>query len=202
MLKATGVLSTSESVKGIIVNPRGVEVPDHVPVLDSHDVRNGCLGYLEKTWVEAFDDDPALMGDLVFTGRAGRRAYEMIERGSLNGVSCSFQIENVAIFDADGDELSAEEAVERGPDDPDLIVIAQRTILREISVTAMPADAGAFVRACSLEAVAWQMIRDGEETLHRILRQDRHGIGDVGNMWQRIMADRKLVHYGAPESIE
>jgi phage head maturation protease len=141
------------------------------------------------------------MGDLVFTGRAGRRAYERIERGSLNGVSCSFQIENVAIFDADGGELSAEETVERGPDDPDLIVIAQRTILLEVSLCAMPADRGAIVRACSLEAMAWQIIREGEETLHRILRPDRHGVGDVGNMWQRILADRKLVHYGTPGEI-
>ena len=50
--------------------------------------------------------------------------------------------------------------------------------------------------------MAWQVIRDGEETLQRILHQDRHGIGDVGNLWQRIMADRKLIHYGAPELIE
>jgi hypothetical protein len=81
-------------------------------------------------------------------------------------------------------------------------VIAQRTILQEVSLTAMPADCGAIVRACSLEAMAWQVIRDGEETLQRILHQDRHGIGDVGNLWQRIMADRKLIHYGAPELIE
>ena len=78
MMKATGILSTSEPVKGIIVNPHGVEVAGDVPILDCHNVRDGCLGHLGKTWVEAFDDDPALMGDLVFTGRAGRRAYEMM----------------------------------------------------------------------------------------------------------------------------
>jgi hypothetical protein len=98
MMKATGILSTSEPVKGIIVNPHGVEVAGDVPILDSHNVRNGCLGHLGKTWVEAFDDDPALMGDLVSTGRAGRRAYEMMRlakgllRNNLvtfSGASCS-----------------------------------------------------------------------------------------------------------------
>jgi hypothetical protein len=95
-----------------------------------------------------------------------------------------------------------EEAIERGPEDPGLVVIAQRTILMEVSVTAMPADRNACVRACSPEGIAWQIIHDGEEKLDRILRPDRHGVGDDGNMWQRVLADRKLVHYGAPESIE
>ena len=30
MLKVVGVLNTGEPVKGIIVNPHGVEVPEHV----------------------------------------------------------------------------------------------------------------------------------------------------------------------------
>jgi hypothetical protein len=100
-MKAVGVLNTGEPVKGIIVNPHGVEVPEHVPILDSHNIANGGLGHVERTWTE----DDSLMGELVFTGARGARAYRQIERGELAGCSCGFRIENVAIFDADGDVL-------------------------------------------------------------------------------------------------
>ena len=85
MLKAMGILSTSEPVKGIIVNRHGVEIGPDIPVLDSHRVANGVLGHLERAWIE---DDSSLWGELIFTGRAGRRVYELIERGPLSGVSC------------------------------------------------------------------------------------------------------------------
>jgi phage head maturation protease len=202
MLKAVGVLSTSEPVKGFIVNAHGVEVPEDVPILDSHDVRNGCLGYLERAWVEG----DSLMGSLVFNGRAGRRVYELIERGSLNGVSCSFQIENVAIFDIDGDEVDVEKAVERGHDDPDLILIAQRTTLREVSITAVPADPGAFVRAIGIDAEAWRMIRQGEAELDRILRSDGVVIADNkrarnGSIYRPTIVMPPDIQFGEPESI-
>jgi hypothetical protein len=70
MLKVVGVLNTGEPVKGIIVNPHGVEVPEHVPILDSHNIANGGLGHVERTWTE----DDSLMGELVFTGARGARA--------------------------------------------------------------------------------------------------------------------------------
>jgi hypothetical protein len=123
MLKAMGILSTSEPVKGIIVNPHGVEIGPDIPVLDSHRVANGVLGHLERAWIE---DDSSLWGELIFTGRAGRRVYELIERDSLSGVSCRFETLCVAICDVDGDALDVEEALEWGPDDPDLVCIAQR----------------------------------------------------------------------------
>ena len=45
------------------------------------------------------------------------------------------------------------------------------------------------------------MIRDGEEKLQRILHPGSDG-DDDGNFYRRILADRKLVHYGAPERFE
>jgi HK97 family phage prohead protease len=174
MLKAVGILSTSAPLKGIVVDLRGVEVGEHIPVLDSHDFRNGCLGHLARAWV----DDGALWGELQFTGHSGRRAYRAIERGSLNGVSCGFRIESVAICDSDGDEISVEEALERGPDDPDLTVIATHTTLREVSITSVPADRNACVRACSIDGAAWACIRDGERALDRILRPPEYDRDD------------------------
>jgi hypothetical protein len=202
MLKAVATLSTSATVRGIVVDPHGIEVPDLVPILDSHNVRNGCLGHLERAWVE----NDSLMGDLVFTGSAGRRAYDLIERGSLNGVSCSFQIENVAIFDIDGDEVDVEEAVKRGHADPDLILIAQRSILREVSITAMPADPGAFVRAIGIDAEAWRMIRQGEAELDRILRSDGVVIADNkrarnGSIYRPTIVMPPDIQIGEPEPI-
>jgi hypothetical protein len=174
MLKVVGVLNTGEPVKGIIVDPAGIEVGPDIPILDSHNVANGCLGHLERAWVE----NDSLMGELQFTGRDGRRVFRAIERGSISGVSCRFDISHIAIRDVNGDKVRIEEAIERGADDPDLVVIAQRTILREVSVTAMPAYRNACVRACSVEGIAWQVIRDGERMLDRILRPDRYGVGN------------------------
>jgi hypothetical protein len=206
MLKPIGVLSTCEPVKGIIVNPHGVEVPENVPVLDCHSIRNGCLGHLERAWVE----DDLLMGELIFTGARGARAYQQIERGEVGGCSCSLKIDSVAIFDADGTPLDVEEAIER-QDDPALVVIAQRTVLREVSITATPADKNAFVRAVGLNAEAWRMIRQGEAELQRILHSDEPGIfgndgddedGDDGMvtlsefMKARLRDNRRNVFYG------
>jgi hypothetical protein len=203
MLRATGILSTSAPINGVIVNPNGVQIPEHVPILDSHNVRNGCLGFLAGTSVEKDDDDaPALMGELVFTGVRGRRVFGLIERGAISGaVSCRFQTVHFEILDANGNELSAEEAVERGHDDPDLIVIAQRSILTEVSITATPADPGARVRCLGLRAQMWAAIRHGEAELRRILDRDTGDDADTGDMYQRFLADQRLVKYGAPEPI-
>jgi hypothetical protein len=69
MLKAVGVLSTATMVKGIIVDPRSIDLASvrngEVPILDSHDILNPCLGYLESAWVDESDSlDPLLMGTL------------------------------------------------------------------------------------------------------------------------------------------
>jgi hypothetical protein len=79
MLKAVGVLSTAAMVKGIIVNPLGIDLASvrngEIPILDSHNVRNPCLGYLKNAWLAESDSDPVLMGTLMFSdNHAGRRA--------------------------------------------------------------------------------------------------------------------------------
>ena len=61
-MKAVGVLNTGEPVKGIIVNPHGVEVPEHVPILDFYNIANGGLGHVERTWTN---------GGRFLDGRAG-----------------------------------------------------------------------------------------------------------------------------------
>ena len=65
MMRAVGVLATAAIVQGIIVVPAGVVVPDAVPVLDSHNLANGCLGHVERAWPA----DGILLGEMVFTGR-------------------------------------------------------------------------------------------------------------------------------------
>ena len=111
---------------------------------------------------------------------------------------------NFAIRDADGGKVYIEDALERGPDDPDLIVIAQRTILREVSVTAMPADRNACVRAIGIDAEAWRMIRQGEATLRRILHPeyDRDDDDDDELMRRVLVPGRETILYGAPELLD
>jgi hypothetical protein len=190
MLKAVGILSTSANVKGLVVDPGGVEVPDHVPVLDSHNVANGCLGHLARTWVAG----DSLWGDLVFTGRAGRWCYERVERQELTGCSCRFKIGNVTVRDADGSVLDIEEALAR-QDDPGLFFVAESSTLQEVSVTAMPSDPGATIRACSETAAAWAVIRDGEARLRRLLDRDRND----GGLRRVVVPNRETILHGAPE---
>jgi hypothetical protein len=123
----------------------------------------------------------------------------MIEREELTGCSCRFDIKSITVHDADGTMLDTETAPER-QDDPGLFFIAQRTTLQEISLTAMPSDPPAMVRACSVDAVCWAAIHDGEERLQRILRPDRHSDDDLYR--RDALADRERVHYGAPEPLQ
>src|SRR6266481_5946840 len=96
MMRAIATLTTLTEVKGVVINPHGIEVGDDIPILDCHSLKNRCLGHLESAWVE----DNSLKAELVFTGTAGRRVYRMIERGELNGVSCGLKTVSVAILDA------------------------------------------------------------------------------------------------------
>jgi hypothetical protein len=139
------------------------------------------------------------MGVLCFTGKAGRRVYDQVERGLLNGVSCSLDIENVAIFDSDGDQLNVDDPLAQR-DDPALNVVVTRSVLREVSITSVPADRNCFVRSLSVEAEAWRMIEQGELALRQILRPDRdHDIGDDATMWNRVLADLQGLRHGAAE---
>jgi hypothetical protein len=203
MMKAVGVLlSASEPVRGVYFDVHGVEIGPNIPILDSHNLANGGLGHVERTWTEG----DSLWGELIFTGSAGARAYRRIERGELGGCSCGLQIEAIAIRDVDGSRLTVDEALERGESDPDLIVIAQRTVLREVSITATPADKNAFVRAVGLNAEAWRMIRQGEAELDRILRSDGVVIADNkrarnGSIYRPTIVMPPDIQIGEPEPI-
>jgi len=70
----------------------------------------------------------------------------------LSGVSCSFEIVNATVRDADGDVRDVEEGIERRPDDPNLSIIVERAVLREVSITAMPADRNACVCTIGIDA--------------------------------------------------
>jgi hypothetical protein len=175
MMKATAILSSGTCIKGIFVRPSGIDVSGEIPLIDSHNLnlRNPCLGHCGKGWVETFDDgDAVLMGSLIFDdSRAGRRAFGMVERGELTGCSCRFGIQRISIHDGDGNILDVDEALERRHD-PDIFFVAERSVLEEVSITAMPSDPGAVIVACSPEAVAWSVIRDGEARLRRLLRPE------------------------------
>ena len=141
-----------------------------VPILQDHDVSRGCLGHLLAAWT----DSGLLWGDLQFTGREGKRVFEWIENGVINGVSGRFDIRNFVIVDADGREISEAEALERGADDEQLTIVVRRSTLLEISICAVPADRNARVRACSERAVIREMITSGEARLQRILTRDQN----------------------------
>jgi hypothetical protein len=212
MLEAIAVLSCGGPIddRGLVIDPRGVDLQlvrdGECPILDSHGHRE--LGLVVDAWVE----DPQsmlpispLMGRLCFYDtKAGREAHGMIERQEVCGVSIGIQIASVAISEMDGTPLDIEEALERGYDDPDLLIIACRSLLTEVSITSMPGDPNAVVRAVGEDVLVRQMIKDGEAKLRRILNreteQDWRDL-DPQKKFERVLWDRRLVHYGAPEPI-
>ncbi len=101
--------------------------------------------------------------------RPARRAYEMLEREELNGISAGLRITQISIFDADGNDLDPDddETLERVRDEPDLIFCAVRSVLAEVSLTAMPADRDACVRACGTDVETRRASRSGREKLRR-----------------------------------
>jgi hypothetical protein len=120
-------------------------------------------------------------------------------REELTGVSARLDITSLAILDSDGRELDDGEALER-QDDPDLIFCAVRSTLLEVSLCLSPTDPRARARAIGLTAEAWRAIKHGERELARILRPDRADAG--GDFYQRILADKGQVHFGAPEPLQ
>ena len=211
MMKATAVLSTDSKVrKGrnfLVIKTKGIDLTraqaGEVPMLDCHSLANPPLGHLADVWISDFDDG-LLMGTLVFDDtRAGRRAFAMVERGELNGVSCGFEFTDISIHDRDGVALDDESALKR-QDDPDLIFCVRHSILNEVSLCLQPVDPDAIVRACSEAAVNREMIKQGEETLQRLLHPEsssRHDQDDGGPLLRTIIPGRETILHGAPERI-
>ena len=200
---AVAVLNTGALIrKGrdrLRIETRGIDFTGDIPLLDMHSLSNPPLGHVNKAWLAESAGDDLLMASLVFdNNRAGRRVYEMVERGELTGISCGLQLSGISILDGDGVPLDDDEALER-EDDPNLIFHVRRSILQEVSLCASPVDPAAIVRACSDTAVAWEMIHRGEERLRRLLRPDRGGDDEV--RLRDIMPDRRMVLYGAPERL-
>jgi hypothetical protein len=211
MFEAIAVLSCGGPVddRGLVIDPAGIDLRRlPCPILDSHD-RHREIGLVVDAWVEEDAQGvlpiSPLMGRLCFYDtKAGRAAHGMIERQEICGVSIGIEITEVAISEPDGTPLSVEEAIERGYDDPDLLIIAKRSILTEVSLTSMPGDPNAVVRAVGEDVLVRQMIKDGEAKLRRILNreteQDWRDL-DPQKKFERVLWDRRLVHYGAPEPI-
>ena len=202
MMQAAAVLSTSDAIHGIIVMSEGVVVPPEVPILDSHCVERGALGHLLKTWTV---DGGLLMGEMAFTGRAGRRAFQQIERGEIDGCSCHFKFKRFSVFDTvDYRVVEPGEARERGPDDANLVIVIRNSRLLEVSICAIPADRNARVWACSERAVVHKMIASGEAALERILGRE---LGSSSysrtpfDQLRRRMPARGLVQYRMPEAL-
>ena len=210
-MKATAVLSTDSKVrKGrnfLVIKTKGIDLTraqaGEVPMLDCHSLANPPLGHLADVWISDFDDG-LLMGTLIFDdSRAGRRAFEMVERGELNGVSCGFEFTDISIQDRDGVALDDETALKR-QDDSDLIFCVRHSVLNEVSLCLQPVDPSAIVRACSIDAVYQEMTKQVEETVQRLLHPEspsRHDHDDGGPLLRTIMPGRETILHGAPEQI-
>jgi phage head maturation protease len=171
-------------------------------MLDCHSIENENepLGHLSDVGVSPVDDG-LLMGTLVFdNNRGGRRAFAAVERGELTGASCGFEFIDILIHDRDG-ELDDDTALKR-QDDTTLIFCVRRSVLLEVSLCLQPVDPCAIVRACSIDAVAREMVQQGEATLQRLLHpasirpdQDDDGLREI------VMLPRDMIYYGKPERI-
>ncbi len=116
-----------------------------VPVLDSHQQigLNNALGRATNAWIS----NGTLMGTLKFNDTPeGRKAEGMISRKEVNGVSIGYRVSDWTISDRDGNTIDP--AIDHTRwDENDLTFTASKWELLEISLCAVPADAGAGVRA-------------------------------------------------------
>ena len=86
------------------------------------------------------EEDDTLQAELTFDDRrAGCRAYDMLSREELTGVSSRLEINGFTIHDADGHRFGDDEAFSR-QDDYSLILVAQRSTLVEVSLCLTPVD--------------------------------------------------------------
>jgi hypothetical protein len=207
-MKAVAVLNTGARIrKGrdlMEIKTKGIDLSrahaGEVPLLDTHSFGNPPLGHVADVLVvdgDGGDGDGLLMATLVFDdSRAGRRAFAMVERGELTGVSCGLRTIDISIHDRDGVALDDEAALKR-QDDPNLIFCVRHSILQEVSLCTSGIDPGAIVRACSIDAVTRQMVQQGEAALQRLLHQDESG----GPLLRTIIPGRETILHGAPERI-
>jgi phage head maturation protease len=165
-----------------------------VPILDSHQIRP--LGHLVSAQIEegAF----RILGRLRFDASdLGLRAFEMIERAEVGGISCGFSISEWSALDADDDEIDDDESLERYYDDPHVTFVAQRFELLEVSVTSLPADPCARI-VRSLGDEVWHARR-------RMLERQRQAQGklpfaDDDNAGRRIyVPPPEMIQHASPE---
>jgi hypothetical protein len=204
MMKAAAILNTGALIRRgrnlVVVRSAGIDLSrvraGECPLLDTH---SSPLGHLPAAWLSDIDDD-LLMAELVFdNSRAGRIAFEMLERLELTNISCGLRTIEISIHDRDGVALDDDDALAR-QDDPDLVFCVQRSILQEVSLCSVPVDPGAIVRASSETGVYREMIRQGEETLQRLLHPE-HDQDHGRPLLRTIMPGRETILHGAPERI-
>jgi Caudovirus prohead serine protease len=161
MMTAEAIVSTGRPVRqayGMVkleISKEAVDLSRGVPVLDSHRFQNGGLGHVADAWIE----DDVLKARLVLDdSRIGRRAYEMIIREEINGISPGLTATDLAVLDADGTEIDVRE-LHRHISNSNLTFIARRWQLLEVSIVTTPADCGAIVRAIGDDAEVLQIRR-------------------------------------------
>jgi hypothetical protein len=208
-MKALAILSAGGGLyNGFVIDTRGVDlalVEDGVPILDSHGSRK--LGWVTEAWLEDVDGVlpmAPVMGHLQFDdSMAGLRAYGMVERGELCHCSIRIEITEMGISDArSGAPLGIEEALARGCDDPDVLFIALRSVLKEVSLVNTPCDPDCVVRV--VEDVRIEMMH---RTAHpfdydqRFARRHAGAEPDRDELFQRVLNDPWMIHHGAAEPL-
>jgi hypothetical protein len=109
------------------------------PLLDAHRIRP--LGRVESGWI----DQGVVKATLVFDrSSAGRRAFDMAGREETLGISCGVDFADFLVEDREGYEVEIEDA-EAAARDPNLVLVAMRTQIVEVSLVPVPSDPGACI---------------------------------------------------------
>jgi phage head maturation protease len=158
-----------------------------IPVLDSHriDSIGSSLGRVTSVWTK----DGELRGRLAFNATdSGRRAFGLIERGEVRGLSPGYRVEEWEIRDQAGNVVDPEKEYGRWTDD-DLTFVAVRWQLLEISLCAVPQDGHAVCDVAGGEDRAFPIappdphrdIRERMEIRTRMLLR-MNGVPSRGNV--------------------
>src|SRR5579871_330050 len=115
-----------------------------INILDSHSQAGiaNALGRLTRVWFEG----PTMLGRIKFNQTAeGERAFGMVKRGEITGVSVGYAVDKWRITDNDGRVLDPD--VDAIDFSGDLTFEATRWRLLEASLVSVPADDAALIRS-------------------------------------------------------
>jgi hypothetical protein len=109
------------------------------PLLDAHRIQP--LGHVSGARI----DRGVVHATLVFDPtRAGRRAYEAAGRDEVVGISCGVDFADFTVEDREGREVEIDDA-EAAAQDQNLVLVATRTQIIEVSLVSTPSDPCAHI---------------------------------------------------------